>query len=245
MITLIPAIDIMDGQCVRLSGGDYARKKTYREDPLEVAKEFEQAGLTRLHLVDLDGARSGSVKNLAVLERIASNTELLVDFGGGIKTDAELRSVVNAGANFISVGSVAVKDPEKFDQWIQQYTAGKFFPCADVRDKKIAVAGWQEQTNIGVVEFIREQVKKGITHICCTDISKDGMLAGPATDLYKYILAECPGLRLVASGGVSSIDDIYALNDLGCYGVILGKAIYEGRISLEALAQIQLNRGGC
>lgn len=235
MITIIPAIDLIDGKCVRLSQGDYAQKIIYNENPLEVAKEFEAAGLTRLHLVDLDGAKAGKVTNLPVLERIVKETKLSVDFGGGIKTKAELQSVLDAGADFASVGSIAVKAPETFAEWIHEFGAEKFFLGADVRNGKIAVQGWLEQTSIDVIEFIREQMNRRISHVFCTDISFDGLLKGPSVDLYKHILAQCPGLRLVASGGVASEDDIRALDAMGCYGVIVGKAIYEGRISLRAL----------
>lgn len=235
MISIIPAIDIIDGKCVRLSQGDYTQKTVYYNDPLDAAKQFEESGLNRLHLVDLDGAKAGAVKNLRVLERIAASTRLSVDFGGGIKTHDELKAVLEAGAAFASVGSIAVKSPETFAEWIQEFGAEKFFLGADVRDGKIAVQGWLEQTDIDVVHFIREQMNRRIAYVFCTDISHDGLLKGPSIDLYRHILGQCPGLRLVASGGVSCTDDIRALDTLGCYGVIVGKAFYEGKISLEEL----------
>jgi phosphoribosylformimino-5-aminoimidazole carboxamide ribotide isomerase len=203
-----------------------------------VAKEFEAAGLTRLHLVDLDGAKAGKVVNLSVLEEIVKSTSLLVDFGGGIKTDEEIKSVINAGATFVSVGSIAVKEPDQFNRWIQEYGPEKFFLGADVREGKIAINGWMEQTEIDVIQFIREQMSKRISHVFCTDISKDGLLEGPSLTFYRHLLFQCPGLRLVASGGVSSIDDIKKLEQLGCDGVIVGKAIYEEKISLQELKMI-------
>lgn len=238
MITVIPAIDLIDGKCVRLSQGDYAQKIIYNENPVEAAKQFEAAGLMRLHLVDLDGAKAGSVKNLPVLHKIARETKLAIDFGGGVKTEEELRAVFDAGAYYASVGSIAVKEPETFAAWIHRFGAERFFLGADVRNGKIAVQGWLEQTDLDVVEFIREQMQKRVSHVFCTDISMDGLLKGPSVNLYKHLLAQCPGLRLVASGGVSSVEDIRALDALGCDGVIVGKAIYEGKISLEELRKL-------
>ena len=237
MITIIPAIDIMDGKCVRLSQGDFATSKVYREDPVEVAKEFEAEGITRLHVVDLDGAKLGRVSNLAVLEKIVKATSLRIDFGGGIKTDSEIQQVVDAGVTFVSIGSMAVKDPETFNKWVQTFGPEKFFLGADVRDGKIAVSGWLEQTGIDAVEFIQEQITKRISNVFCTDISKDGLLEGPSLTFYRHLLFACPGLRLVASGGVSSLEDIRQLNQLGCEGVIIGKAIYENKISLKELKE--------
>ena len=235
MITVIPAIDIIDGRCVRLSQGDFATAKVYRQDPVEVAKEFEAAGIKRLHVVDLDGAKSGKVCNLSALEKIVKATSLLVDFGGGIKTDQEIKQVIDAGVTFVSIGSMALKEPETFDRWIREFGADKFFLGADVRDGKIAVSGWLEQTGIDVVKFIQDQMAKRISHVFCTDISRDGLLEGPSLTFYRHLLFQCPGLRLVASGGVSSIADIQALDQLGCEGVIVGKAIYEGKITLREL----------
>jgi phosphoribosylformimino-5-aminoimidazole carboxamide ribotide isomerase len=235
MITIIPAIDIIGGKCVRLSQGDYSLKKIYRDDPVEVAKEFEAAGIKRLHVVDLDGAKAGKVLNLSVLEKIVKTTSLLVDFGGGIKSDEDLKQVMDAGVTYASIGSVAVQEPEKFNRWIREYDPDKFFLGADVRDGKIAVSGWIEQTEIDVVEFIQEQMTKRISHVFCTDISRDGLLEGPNITFYRHLLFACPGLRLVASGGVSTLQDIKNLEVLGCDGVIVGKAIYENKISLEDL----------
>jgi phosphoribosylformimino-5-aminoimidazole carboxamide ribotide isomerase len=238
MITIIPAIDLIGGKCVRLSNGDFSTTKVYRDHPADVAREFEDAGIKRLHVVDLDGAKAGKPANLKALEEICSSTSLLIDFGGGIKTDEDVQSVFDAGVTYASIGSVAVQSPETFDRWIKKYTAEKFFLGADVRDGKIAISGWQEQTEIDVVKFIQQQMNKRIAHVFCTDISKDGLLDGPSIELYKHILAQCPGLRLVASGGVSSMDDIHQLDQLGCYGVIVGKAIYEGHISLKELKMV-------
>jgi phosphoribosylformimino-5-aminoimidazole carboxamide ribotide isomerase len=238
MITVIPAIDLIGGKCVRLSQGDYAQQKVYRDDPVEVAKEFEAAGIRRLHVVDLDGAKAGKVMNLPVLERITKATSLEVDFGGGIKTDAEVKRVIGAGVTFVTVGSIAVKSPETLARWIDEFGAEKFFLGADVREGKIAVSGWLEQTDVDLVEFIRAHLLKGLSHVFCTDISRDGLLEGPSLALYKNLLAQHPRLRLVASGGVSSLDDIRALDEIGCDGVIVGKAIYEGRISLNELSTL-------
>jgi phosphoribosylformimino-5-aminoimidazole carboxamide ribotide isomerase len=235
MITIIPAIDLIGGKCVRLSEGDFSTTKVYSDNPVEVAKEFEDAGLTRLHIVDLEGAKNGMPVNLSVLEKIAKETKLLIDYGGGIKTDEDVQRVIDAGVTYVSVGSIAVKSLETFERWIHEFTPDKFMLGADVRDRKIAVSGWQEQTEIDVVEFIRGQMNKRVSHVFCTDISKDGLLRGPSINLYRHILAQCPGLRLVASGGVSCIEDILELNQLGCEGVIVGKAIYEGKISLKDL----------
>ncbi|HTL83202.1 MAG TPA: 1-(5-phosphoribosyl)-5-[(5-phosphoribosylamino)methylideneamino] imidazole-4-carboxamide isomerase, partial [Bacteroidia bacterium] len=207
------------------------------EDPVEVAKEFEDAGITRLHIVDLDGAREGKVCNLNVLEKISKSTKLLTDFGGGIKTGTELESVISAGVTYVSIGSMAVKQKEMFDSWIQKYGPDIFFLGADVRDGKIAISGWMEQTDIDVLDFIRENMSKRISHVFCTDISHDGMMIGPSLTFYRHLLFQCPGLRLVASGGVSSMEDIRQLQALGCDGVIVGKAIYENKISLKELAQ--------
>ncbi len=232
---LIPAIDIIDGKCVRLTQGDYAQKKIYNEHPLEVAKMFEDAGLTRLHLVDLDGAKDGAVKNWKVLEKIATQTKLVIDFGGGIKTEKDIKVVFESGAAYATIGSIAVKDEQLFSHWLSVYGPGKFLLGADVKEEKIAIHGWLETTEIEVVDFIQKYLKKGVTQIFCTDVSKDGKLQGPSIDLYKKIIAECPGIDLIASGGVSSIRDVEELIVIGCKGIIIGKAIYEGRISLKQL----------
>jgi phosphoribosylformimino-5-aminoimidazole carboxamide ribotide isomerase len=232
---IIPAIDIIDGKCVRLTQGDYEQKKVYNEHPLEVAAAFEDAGLKRLHLVDLDGAREGAVKNWKVLEMIAGRTGMVVDFGGGIKTAKDLDIVFNSGAALATVGSIAVKDANLLEGWLSQYGAGKFLLGADVKNEKIAVGGWLETTDLWVYDFIRGWVEKGILQVFCTDVSKDGLLQGPSLDLYKNIMTEFPALHFIASGGVSVIDDIWRLQEIGCSGVIIGKAIYEGRITLKEL----------
>lgn len=232
---IIPAIDIIDGKCVRLTQGDYAQKKVYNENPVEVAKQFEDAGIRRLHLVDLDGARAGRVINLSVLERIAEEVNMVIDFGGGIKEEKTLESVFNAGANFATTGSVAAKEPEKFYSWVEKYGAGRFLIGADVKNEKLAVNGWFEETNISVFDFIEENVKQGVKNIFCTDISKDGLMKGPAIDLYKKIIEKNPEVHLTASGGISSMKDLEVLKNNGCYGAIIGKAIYEGKIKLSEL----------
>lgn len=238
---IIPAIDIIEGKCVRLTQGDYQQKKVYNEHPLEVAKQFEDAGLQRLHLVDLDGAKAGTVKNWKVLESIAGKTRLVVDFGGGIKKKEDVDIVFNSGAALATIGSLAVKDETTFVQWLQQYGAEKFLLGADVKDEKIAVAGWLETTDIWIYDFIQKYIEHGIQQLFCTDVSKDGLLQGPSTDLYKSILTKFAGLHFIASGGVSSVADLDALRNIGCAGAIVGKAFYEGRITLDEL--VQFNRG--
>lgn len=232
---IIPAIDIIDGKCVRLTHGDYAQKKIYNEHPLEVAKEFEDAGIKRLHLVDLDGAKAGSVKNWKVLEVIAGKTALVIDFGGGIKTEKDVQIVFDSGAALATIGSIAVKDEETFSDWLKKFGADKFLLGADVKNEKITVSGWTEQTEIWIYHFIEKYVQKGMKQIFCTDVSKDGALEGPSNELYKSIIEKFPELFFIASGGVSSIDDVYKLQEIGCKGVIIGKAIYEGRIQLSQL----------
>ena len=232
---IIPAIDIIDGKCVRLTHGDYAQKKIYNEHPLEVAKEFEDAGLTRLHLVDLDGARAGAIKNWKVLETIAGKTSLVIDFGGGIKSENDVQIVLESGAAIATVGSIAVKNEAIFETWLKKYGPDKFLLGADVKNDKITVSGWMEQTDIDVYDFIQNYTGKGIKQIFCTDVSKDGALEGPSLELYKAIVQKFPGLHFIASGGVRTVDDIDQLNEAGCKGVIIGKAIYEGRILLREL----------
>lgn len=232
---IIPAIDIIDGKCVRLTQGDYGQQKIYNEQPLEVAKQFEDNGLTRLHLVDLDGAKSGKVINWKVLDVIAGRTKLVIDFGGGIKTDKDLDIVFESGAAMATIGSMAVKDEEGFTRWITQYGPGKFLLGADVKEEKIAVSGWQETTAIWIYDFLQKYLEKGVQKIFCTDVSRDGLLEGPAIDLYKNIVSKFPALYFIASGGVSSLQDLSELQNIGCKGAIVGKAIYEGRISLEEL----------
>jgi phosphoribosylformimino-5-aminoimidazole carboxamide ribotide isomerase len=232
---IIPAIDIIDGKCVRLTHGDYNQKKIYNENPLEVAFEFEDAGLTRLHLVDLDGAKAGNVKNWKVLETIAGKTSLIVDFGGGIKTQKDVDIVLDSGAMFVTIGSLAVKDEELFTSWLKKYGPEKFLLGADVKDEKIAINGWASETDIRIFDFIENYLQKGIQKIFCTDISKDGALQGPSLELYKNIICKFPNLHFIASGGVSKMEDVHELEEIGCKGVIIGKAIYEGRIGLKEL----------
>ncbi len=232
---IIPAIDIIEGKCVRLTQGDYERKKIYNEHPLEVARQFEDNGLVRLHLVDLDGAKAGAVKNWKVLETIAGKTTLEIDFGGGIKTEKDLEIVYGSGAIWATIGSLAVKDSATFSQWLLQYGSDKFLLGADVKEEKIAVSGWIEKTDIWIYDFLEKYIEKGIKQVFCTDVSKDGLLEGPSLELYKNILAKFPALHFIASGGVSSVRDLEELQDIGCQAVIIGKAIYEGRISLVDL----------
>lgn len=233
--TIIPAIDVIDGKCVRLTQGDYEQKKIYNEHPLEVAKQFEGAGLERLHLVDLDGAKQKKVKNWKVLESIASKTKLVIDFGGGIASENDVKIVFDSGAALATVGSIAVKNEEEFVKWLLIFGSGKFLLGADVKDKMIAIHGWLETTDKSIFNFIENYINKGVQQIFCTDVSKDGKLEGPAVDLYKEIIAKFPGLYFIASGGVASVDDLYQLKDTGCKAVIIGKAIYENRISLNEL----------
>jgi phosphoribosylformimino-5-aminoimidazole carboxamide ribotide isomerase len=234
-MTIIPAIDIIEGKCVRLTQGDYSQKKIYNEHPLEVAKQFEDAGLQRLHLVDLDGAKAGAVKNWKVLETIAGKTSLIIDFGGGVKTGKDVQIVFDSGAKLATVGSIAVKDEEEFIKLMQQFGSDKFLLGADVKKEKIAINGWQETSDIWIYDFIEKYIQHGIKQIFCTDVSKDGKLEGPAIDLYKNIITRFPDLHLIASGGVSSMKDLEELEKAGCKGVIIGKAIYENRISLNDL----------
>lgn len=241
MIELIPAIDIIDGKCVRLTKGDYATQKVYNEDPLQVAREFEAYGMTRLHVVDLDGARSKHVVNHRVLERIASGTGLTIDFGGGIKTDEDLHIAFNSGAALVTVGSIAVTQPERFLQWLSQYGADRMILGADVNKGRISINGWKEDSPEELIPFLQAYMDHGVQHVLCTEISKDGMLQGPATPLYKDIMTAFPHCRLIASGGVSGMEDIHTLNDARIPAVVFGKAIYEGRIRLEELATFMNN----
>ncbi|WP_315822170.1 1-(5-phosphoribosyl)-5-[(5-phosphoribosylamino)methylideneamino]imidazole-4-carboxamide isomerase [Paraflavitalea speifideaquila] len=235
---IIPAIDIIDGKCVRLTQGDYQQKKIYNENPLEVALEFEDAGLERLHLVDLDGAKAGAVKNWKVLETIAGKTKLVIDFGGGIKTDKDVDIVFNSGAALATVGSIAVKNEQEFVKWLLIYGADKFLLGADVKEEKIAVGGWLETTDIWIYDFIEKYLAHGVQQIFCTDVSKDGLLQGPATQLYQNIIQKFPSLQLIASGGVSNMNDVLQLQEIGCSGAIIGKAIYEGHIHISDLVKI-------
>ena len=233
---IIPAIDIIEGKCVRLTEGDYAQKKIYNENPLEVAKAFEGIGLMRLHLVDLDGAKAGEVVNWKVLEKIANQTQLKIDFGGGIKTEATLKTVLDTGAKYATIGSLAVKSPEIFQEWIARFGAKVFMLGADVFEEKIAIGGWLEKTNITVFDFMKLYMDKGVKQIFCTDIQKDGKLEGPSIELYQKILEQFPSLQLIASGGVSSLDDLIELEEIGCSAAIVGKAIYENKITINELA---------
>ena len=235
MIELVPAIDIIDGKCVRLSQGDYDSKKIYNENPVEVAKELEANGIRRLHVVDLDGAASHHVVNYRTLEQIATRTPLIIDFGGGVKSDEDLILAFENGAQMVTGGSIAVKNPDLFTRWLNQYGSEKIILGADVKDKKVAVNGWKDETETELMPFLQEYVHKGIQKVICTDISCDGMLQGPSLELYQEILSQQPDLFLIASGGVSSMDDIRALHDAGVPSVIFGKALYEGRITLKEL----------
>jgi phosphoribosylformimino-5-aminoimidazole carboxamide ribotide isomerase len=232
---IIPAIDIIEGKCVRLSKGDYDTKKIYNENPLEVAKSFEAHGIQYLHLVDLDGAKSSRIVNYKVLEQIASKTSLKIDFGGGLKSDADLKIAFESGTNQITGGSIAIKQPEVFKNWIKQYGADKIILGADAINEKIAISGWLEESKEEVIPFIQSYQQEGIQYVICTDISKDGMLEGPSFDLYQRILEQTKDLKLIASGGISTFDELPKLAELGCEGTIIGKAIYEGRISLKQL----------
>ncbi|MEP7074354.1 MAG: 1-(5-phosphoribosyl)-5-[(5-phosphoribosylamino)methylideneamino]imidazole-4-carboxamide isomerase [Acidobacteriota bacterium] len=243
MIEIIPAIDLIDGKCVRLSQGDFAKQDTYDGEPLEMAKKFEASGLKRLHMVDLDGAKTGSRKNMGVLEKIASNTSLTVDFGGGIKTDKDVVSVFDAGARMASIGTIAANAPEQFAAWINTYGCERFLLGSDVKDKKVAVNGWTTVTELDIVPFLKSYMDRGVDNIFVTDIAKDGLLAGPAADLYAELLGSLPGLKLIASGGVRDIRDIRELERIGCSGVIVGKAIYEKRVSLGELSAHNTNAG--
>jgi phosphoribosylformimino-5-aminoimidazole carboxamide ribotide isomerase len=233
---IIPAIDIIDGQCVRLTQGDYDRKKVYNSDPLEVAKMFADHGITYLHLVDLDGAKAGTVQNLSVLEKIATHTSLIIDFGGGLRTTEDVQRVFDAGAKQITGGSVAVKNPDLFEEWIATFGGEKIILGADALNNQIAISGWTEATELPVGDFIKGYQEKGIEYVICTDISRDGALTGPAKDLYEDIRLDNPTIKLIASGGISGIVDVEMMQAIGMEGVIIGKAIYEKRISLTELA---------
>ena len=242
---IIPAIDIIDGKCVRLTKGDYSTKKIYNENPLEVAKEFEASGIEFLHVVDLDGAKASQIMNYKVLEQIASNTNLKIDFGGGLKSNKDLEIAFNSGANQITGGSIAVKNSDIFESWIEKYGAQKIILGADFYPDsgggKIATNGWQEESTLELIPFIKGYQNKGIQYVICTDISKDGMLQGPSFDVYKEILTEVKNVKLIASGGISTFDELPRLAENGCEGVIIGKAIYENKISLKQLEQYILN----
>lgn len=234
-MTIIPAIDIINGKAVRLTKGDYAQQKIYSENPVELAKQFADAGLQRLHIVDLDGAKAGNICNLKVLENIAAATDLIIDFGGGVKNISDVGSIFNAGAAMVTVGSVAVKHPELVEEWLMEFGAGNFLIGADVLDEKIKISGWLEDGGINISDFMAKILGLGAVNIFCTDISKDGMMQGPSIALYKKIIAEHLEINLIASGGVRTITDVIALKEIGCTGVIIGKAIYEGLVPLNPL----------
>jgi len=235
MIELIPAIDIIDGKCVRLSQGDYNTQKVYNESPLEVAKEFEANGIRRLHVVDLDGAKSSHIVNYKVLDQLAGHTSLTIDFGGGIKTDEDLTIAFEYGAQMVTLGSIAVKNPDLFKSWLHKYGAEKIILGADVKDNRISVNGWKEESQQELLPFLDGYTQEGIRKVLCTDISRDGMLQGPSIDLYKQIMGQFPDMHLIASGGVSGLDDIIRLDEAGIPAVVFGKALYEGRITLKDL----------
>lgn len=237
---LIPAIDLIEGKCVRLTQGDYSTRKVYNEDPLEIALQFEDVGVGRLHVVDLDGAKAGNIVNYKVLERLASRTRLTIDFGGGLKSDEDLRIAFDSGAQMVTGGSIAVKNPARFLSWLGQYGGERIILGADAKDKKIAVSGWEEGTDLQLIPFVKDYQAKGVQKIICTDISRDGMLQGPAIDLYKEIKEEVEGLYIIASGGVSSMRDIERLDEAGIPAVIFGKAIYEGRIQMNEIEKYVL-----
>ena len=237
---IIPAIDIIEGKCVRLSKGDYNTKIIYNENPLEVAKSFEAHGIEYLHLVDLDGAKSSKIVNYKILEQIATQTKLKIDFGGGLKSDDDLKIAFESGANQITGGSIAVKNRAIFENWIATYGSDKIILGADAHNEKVAVSGWLEDSGEDLIPFIQDYQNKGIDYVICTDIAKDGMLEGPSFDLYKRILAEVKGIKLIASGGISTFDELPKLAEMGCEGTIIGKAIYEGRISLKQLENLIL-----
>lgn len=235
MFHIIPAIDIIEGKCVRLTQGDYGQKKIYNEHPLDVAMEFEDAGLTRLHLVDLDGAKAKKVINWKVLETIATKTKLHVDFGGGVQSEDDLRVVFESGAKQITGGSIAVKNPDVFEKWLSTYGGDKIILGADARNERVAVSGWEEGTELWVYDFVQKWVEKGAKYTISTDVAKDGLLEGPCFELYRNMQDQCPGIQIIASGGVSNLGDIEILADMKLFGVIIGKAIYEGKVTLAEL----------
>ena len=235
---IIPAIDIIQGKCVRLTKGDYAQQIVYNDNPVEVAKQFEAAGIKRLHIVDLDGAKAGSIVNLKVLENVAAATDLVIDFGGGVKTIQDVSNIFNAGATMVTIGSLAVKQPALLEEWLMEFGTDRFLIGADVLDGKIKISGWLEDGGINIFDFIGKMLSLGVTNIFCTDIAKDGVMEGPSVDLYKTILEQHPEINLIASGGVSKIDDILVLDALGCTGAIVGKAIYEGKVPLNPLKDL-------
>lgn len=239
---IIPAIDVIDGKCVRLSKGDYNTKIIYNENPLEIAKQYEAHGIEFLHLVDLDGAKASHIVNHKVLSEIATKTSLKIDFGGGLKTDDDLRIAFESGAGQITGGSIAVKQPEVFKSWIAKFGADKIILGADANNEKIAISGWLEESDEELIPFVQNYLNEGISYVICTDIAKDGMLQGPSFDLYQKMLAQLPNVKLIASGGISTFDELPKLAELGCEGTIIGKAIYENKISLKQLENYILNK---
>lgn len=239
---LVPAIDIINGQCVRLTKGDYDTKKVYSESPLEVAKAFEGAGLTHVHVVDLDGARAKHIVNSKVLEAIATKTSLQVDFGGGIKSKIDLQTAFDCGASMVTLGSIAVSNPELVLEWLETFGAEKLILGADAKDRRIATHGWEQDSGIDVLDFVKDYTQKGFEHVLCTDVAKDGMLAGPSLELYFELIAAMPDISLIASGGITTMDDIYQCAELGCSAAVIGKAIYEGKIALKELENYQLEQ---
>jgi phosphoribosylformimino-5-aminoimidazole carboxamide ribotide isomerase len=237
MFQIIPAIDIIEGRCVRLTQGDYAQKKIYNENPIEVAKEFEDAGIQRLHLVDLDGAKAKRIINWKVLEGIASQTKLWIDFGGGVQSDEDLAMAFGSGAKQITGGSIALKKPEVFEKWLSQYGGERIILGSDARNEQIAVSGWEENSQVSVYDFVEDYVQKGVQYTISTDVAKDGLLQGPSFELYTKLQERCPNLHIIASGGVSQMADIEQLADMSLFGVIVGKAIYEGRISVKQVKE--------
>jgi len=235
---VIPAIDIIEGKCVRLTQGDYAQKKVYNENPSEIARQFEDAGFRYLHLVDLDGAKAGKVINWKVIESITQNTSLRVDFGGGIKTDDEIEKLFDSGIRQVNLGSIAVKNASKVTDWIRKFGAEKIILSADVKDETIAIHGWQEKSSVDIYSFISDYLKEGLQYVTCTDISTDGTLQGPNVNLYQKLMKQFPSIKLVASGGVGSMEDVIALQNINVDGVIIGKAIYENKINLNELATV-------
>ena len=236
---LIPAIDIINGQCVRLTKGDYDTKKVYNESPVEVAKAFEGAGLTHVHVVDLDGARAKHIVNAKVLEEIASKTSLQVDFGGGIKSATDLQTAFDCGASQVTLGSIAVSAPELVLEWLEKFGSERLILGADAKNRRIATHGWEQDSGLDVIDFVKDYTQKGFEYVLCTDVAKDGMLQGPSLELYYELLEELPEIALIASGGVTTMDDIYQCAELGCAAAVIGKAIYEGNISLKELEQYQ------
>ncbi|WP_248722947.1 1-(5-phosphoribosyl)-5-[(5-phosphoribosylamino)methylideneamino]imidazole-4-carboxamide isomerase [Seonamhaeicola sp. ML3] len=244
---IIPAIDIIEGKCVRLSKGDYSTKKVYNENPLEIAKQYEDHGIEYLHLVDLDGAKASHIVNHKVLEQIATKTNLKIDFGGGLKTDEDLRIAFESGAGQITGGSIAVKKPDVFESWLSKFGNDKIILGADANNEKIAISGWLEESDEELIPFVKNYMSKGVSYVICTDIAKDGMLEGPSFDLYEKMIAQChseqsrESLKLIASGGISKFDELPRLAELGCEGTIIGKAIYENKISLKQLEDYIIN----